>query len=206
MLWMKAPRRKSWYAHYKETLANVVALREHAKNLEENEKNLTAAIADIHARHKEQLDTLGRLHRAEIRQVTYYHEQRVKNIKAELKALQIEVEQVKVKDEIAQTTEGLIAHCYRILSAYAHGKEPGDKDHAAIRHTMDGLKTAYQQDAALRQAAASNALRQSMIGLGGRPVEPSKPYLSELGAVHINEIPKGLSPRPTEEEPKAKAT
>lgn len=222
MLWMKAPRRKSWYAHYKETLANLVKLREHAKNLEAQNSLLSEGIVHLKMRYKEQLEIARSEHTKSILQMRLFHEERVKDVKAELKALQIEVEQVKVKDEIAETTDGLIARCVTVLVDYARGVAPGPFESAKIGEAVNEFMEKQQREAGLqaqkaklaeerRIAAMTNRVYFSELrrdpsatfppSMGGEPA-----YLSELGAVHINEIPKGLSPRPTEEEPKAKAT
>jgi hypothetical protein len=193
---MKRHRGKSWHTLYKEALLKGEEINRHLRTLQqkyisvkEEIINLEQAIADIHLRHKKQMDAEHTEHTKTILLMRLRHAEQLKEIRIELSALQIELQRVKVKDDIARTTEGLIAQCVRILADYAQGKKPGDEEAAPIGKALGELKANYHREEALRKQAVENAVRRvghphtatdmnrAMYGLG--PAE--QVHISEMG-------------------------
>lgn len=210
MFWMKRRRGKRWHTLYKEGLFKLQEVDRHLSTVQQKYISAKEQIMDLTARYNEQLEIERAEAAKKLLRARLYHEEQIKEIKIELSALQIELQRVKVKDDIARTTEGLIAQCVKILGGYARGIEPGDKKGALVGTALDALKSSYQRDHVLRKQAVENAFRRvghpgnatdlnrAMYGLGGSP----------LGNVHITGMGKwpeaGMSGEQPTGDPQAK--
>jgi len=192
---MKRRHGKSWHTLYKEKLLEVEEINRHLRTLQQKYIGQKEQNIDIDVGYRKALESQQSEHTKAILLMRLSHEAQLKEIKIELDALRIELQRVKVKDDIARTTEGLIAQCVRILADYAQGKKLGDEEAAPIGKALDELKTSYHREEALRKQAVENALRRvghpgnatdlnrAMYGLGGLGGAP-------LGNVHITGMGK----------------
>jgi len=192
---MKRHRGKSWHTLYKEKLLKLEEVNKHLRTVQQKYIGSKEEIMDLTARHKKEMHTLQVDQANALTHNNTVHAKQIAEIKTELEALQIEVQRVKVKDEIAETTEALIAQCLRILGDYIHGEKPRSKEGVAIAAGLDKLKAKYQRDRVLRKAQQALAQRQAFTPWDG--IDLAALYgadrlygLDEGAKVHISEAGK----------------